>query len=280
MRSRSRGHTDYRHRPARPGDLLMQHAMIVAGEDQFRTGARDDLAERRRVGQTLVQGTVARGRMMDQHDAEGVFSAERFERLRQRIELLTPKLAGGEKRRSRQPGGKTDDRQRSAPAHERIGRLAHGVAEQEIPPREMCARVAAHIDVVVAGNDRDLLGQPELGQEREPDGKFGGQRQVGEVAGHRDMVGYLRLEIGDDLGQHVLAVMHPAFDPPVEIARRPFAEELRQARLRQRRNMRVGKMRKDEHCRLHEFPISTPAANTSAPPKATCRLADQNGESM
>ena len=122
--------------------------------------------------------------------------------------------------------------------------------------------------------------QPEIDRNASPIGKFGGQRQIGEVAGHRDVVRCLRLEIGDDLVEHVPAVMLAAFDPPVEIAGRPFAEELRQARLRQRRNMRVGKMREDEHCRLHEFPISTPAANTSAPPKATCRLADQNGESM
>ena len=144
-------------------------------------------------------------------------------------------------------------------------------------------RGLAHIDVVIAGHQGDVLRRSQRFKPGARRWIFGRQRDVDEVAGHRDVVGCLCLEVGDDARKHVAAMDQAALAPPVDKAGRAFADELVQARLRQRPEMRIRQMREHEHGRhprgaardvpaggkVHELPIRMPARNTSAPPTMT-----------
>ncbi len=59
---------------------------------------------------------------------------------------------------------------------------------------------------------------------------------------HRDVVGRLRLHVGDQHVEHLAALVLVAVARPVDVAERALARELDQPRLRQRRQMRVGQM--------------------------------------
>jgi hypothetical protein len=58
-------------------------------------------------------------------------------------------------------------------------------------------------------------------------GEFRLQRQVDEIAGHRDVVRPLRLHVGDQRVQHLAAVIFVAVAGPVEIAERTLAARSR-----------------------------------------------------
>ena len=80
--------------------------------------------------------------------------------------------------------------------------------------------------------------------------KFGRQRDIGNIAGDRDVVGCLRLDVGDDRRERRRIVNEAALALPVDVAGHALADQLAPARRRQRREMRVGKMREGEHrCR-------------------------------
>ena len=177
---------------------------------------------------------------------------------------------------------------------------------------------AAHIDVVIAGNERHVLGGAEAVEPMAPARELLGQRDIGEIAGDRDVVRRLLLQIGDDLVQHGAIMDEAPPAPPIDVAGGPLADKLAPARLRQRRQMRVGEMgegerhmqRKACHARLvpaislgrvqsqpkrghtesraspvttqmrYELPINIPARNTSTPPTTTWNAACRNGVSM
>src|SRR5207244_1969858 len=89
----------------------------------------------------------------------------------------------------------------------------------------------------------------------------------------------------DNAREHVAAMDEMAVAPPVEKAGGALAGELRPARARQRRQMRVGEMRQHEHAAIlaqarYELPITIPAMNTSTPPTTTWNAAAKNGVSM
>jgi hypothetical protein len=87
--------------------------------------------------------------------------------------------------------------------------------------------------------------------------EFGLQRQVDEIAGHRDMIGALRLHVRNQRVEHVAAVIFVTVACPVEIAERAFSREVAQPRRRQRRQMRIGQMCKPE-CRHYSDPVGLP----------------------
>ena len=108
-------------------------------------------------------------------------------------------------------------------------------------------RGAADIDVVIAGYQGDVVGRPELCKPAQCRGVFAGQRDVDEIARHRDVIGCLSLEIRDDAREHVAAMDPMALTPPIDQAGRPLAEELAPSRRRQGTEMRVREMCKHEH---------------------------------
>ncbi len=89
-------------------------------------------------------------------------------------------------------------------------------------------------------------GGPTLSSQACAGGELRLQRQVDEIAGYRDVVGPLRLHVGDQRVQHLAAVIFVAVAGPVEIAERTLAREIAQPRRGQRRQMRIGQMRQRE----------------------------------
>ena len=95
----------------------------------------------------------------------------------------------------------------SGPRRRRNGKpcVPDGVVAAHIgaPMRLRLPRGAAHIGVVIAGHQVTSCGGPERFEPGARRRIFGRQRDIDEVAGHRDVVGRLRLEVGDDARQHV-----------------------------------------------------------------------------
>ena len=92
-------------------------------------------------------------------------------------------------------------------------------------------------------------GVPTLSSQACAGREFRLQRQVDEIAGHRDVVRPLRLHVGDQRVQHLAAVIFVAVAGPVEIAERALAREIAKPRRGQRRQMRIGQMRQRERYR-------------------------------
>ena len=84
--------------------------------------------------------------------------------------------------------------------------VARFVAAHDSRPNARMRRsdAAAHIGVVIAGHERDVVrARRALRARRAPARYSAGQREVDEIAGDRDVVGRLRLQIGDDARQHL-----------------------------------------------------------------------------
>ena len=196
---------------------------------------------------------------MHQQHPEGVLGRQVGQLPIERIELRAAEPAGGHQRRCRHRRGYADQRQRPAPAHERKRRaVGLGIAAQiwlegvdEMMPR------GAHIGVVIAGHDRDLLRRADAFEPRLRRLELRLQRQIDEIAGHRDVVRPLRLQVGDQRIQHLAAVIFVAVAGPVEIAKRALADEIAHPRRGQRRQMRIGQMRQREGIR-HSRPVALP----------------------
>ena len=96
---------------------------------------------------------------------------------------------------------------------------------------------------MIAGYDRDPLRRADAFEPGLGRGEFCLQRQVDEIAGHRDVVRPLRLHVGDQRVQHLAAMIFVAVAGPVEIAERTLAREFAKPRLGQRRQMGIGQVR-------------------------------------
>ena len=198
--------------------------------------------------------------MMHQQHPEGLVGGHLRQIAIERIELRAAKPAGGHQRRRRHRRGDPDQRQRSAPAHEWKRRaVRRGITAQILPERagETMPR-RPHIGVVIAGNDGDPLRRADAFEPGLRRGELRFQRQIDEVAGHRDVVRPLRLHVGDQCVQHLAAVIFVAVAGPVEIAQRTLAREIPKPRLGQRRQMRIGQMRQRErfgHSRSAAFSV-------------------------
>ncbi len=135
-------------------------------------------------------------RMMDQHDAERLLALELREHLAEPRELIAvqrPVAASGG------VGSDVDSPiSASGPRRRTKGKLLAAVAAHVVAPvacREAGGR--AHIGVVIAGHDGDVARAAERCEPGARRREFVGQRQVDEIAGDRDVVGRLRLEVGD-----------------------------------------------------------------------------------
>ena len=202
----------------------------------------------------------------------------------QALQLLGADATDREQRQARHRRRHADQRQRPAPPQEReVGfDRARRVAAHVVAPVLLRRRdAAAHIGVVIARHQGHVGGRAERIEPGARRRVFVRQRQIDEVAGDRDVVRRLRLEIGDDAREHVRPVDRFALAPPVDEAGRALADQLDKPRLRQRRKMRIRQMRQYEcHREIYELPIRMPARNTSVPPSTTWNAAERNGVSM
>ena len=108
-----------------------------------------------------------------------------------------------------------------------------GIAAHEIGERlgkMMPGR--AHIGVVIAGNNRDLVRRADTFEPGPCRREFRLERQVDQIAGDGDVAGPLRLHVGDQGVEHFGAMDGVAVALPVDIAERALAGEFAQARAR------------------------------------------------
>ena len=82
------------------------------------------------------------------------------------------------------------------------------------------------------------------------------ERQVDEVAGHRDMVRARRLDVAHDGVDDAVVQELPAVAVPVDIAGDPLGDEIAIGYIGKRPQMNVGKMRKPEHSSLLRHAVS------------------------
>src|SRR5437867_1016957 len=148
------------------------------------------------------------------------------------------------------------------------------------------APLRPHIGVVVAGHDGDILRLAKPRKERARGRELGREREIDEIAGDRDVVDGLRLEVGHDAIEYGGAVEVPAPFLPVDVAADPLAHELERRGRRQRREMRVRQVRQHEGRHQdnsksgYELPMRMPARKTSVPPITTWNAAERNGVSI
>ena len=74
-----------------------------------------------------------------------------------------------------------------------------------------------------------------------------GQPEIAKVAGAGDVIDTLAVQVSHERAEQVHVVVAPAAAAPVHVAGGPLAEELAQARSRQRSDMRIGEMGEAEH---------------------------------
>ena len=115
----------------------------------------------------------------------------------------------------------------------------------------------AHIGVVIAGHDSDLLRRADAFEPGLSGRELRLQRQVDEIASYRDVVRPLRLQVGDQRIQNLATVIFMTVAGPVEIAERTLAGEIADTRRGQRWQMRIGQMRQREGIR-HSRPVALP----------------------
>ena len=249
-RGRCRRHADRRDRAGRSGEPIERLDVIVAVQHQLGAASREHLAQRRRIGQMLeLAAARAAGRMVDQDHAAAIGEA-REQRVEAR-DLLRAEPAGGEKRRGRHRAREADQRERPAPAHEgkaQVGGIRRVVAH-ELPPGRVRGERLAHIGVVIAGHQRHVVRRAERVQPRARRRVFRQQPDIDEVAGDRDVVGRLRVQVAHQELDPLGAVDPVPGVPPMQIAEHALVGELAQPRPRQRREMRVGEMSENEHGR-------------------------------
>jgi hypothetical protein len=95
---------------------------------------------------------------------------------------------------------------------------------------------------MVAGYEAHLVRRPErlkpCGRKR----KFGFKPDIQDVPGHRNVIGFLRMNIGDDRGQHVHTVRKRSPAPPIHVAGDALTEKLAPMRAGKGADMGVGEM--------------------------------------
>ena len=99
---------------------------------------------------------------------------------------------------------------------------------------------------MISGREAHVARRAQSGEPVFGERDFAGKSDVDDVAGHDDMVGRLRLDIGDDLGEHAHIVLIAALIKPVHIARDALAKQLGEIGPRNWADMRVGKMSEPE----------------------------------
>ncbi len=170
----------------------------------------------------------AQRRMMDQHDAE---QAARF------VEQSRPSAASC-RSPSRPvamngPVGTPVDSAISAtlPRRRTNGKRSSAVVAAHVVAPDMPPAIGstrADIDIVIAGNDGDVVRRAERCRARRARAAiFVGQREIDEIAGHRDVVGRCAFRSRVTRVENVRAVDVFALALPIDEAEAALAEELR-----------------------------------------------------
>ena len=204
---RSRGHADDRDAAAQsPGGGRFQMRdrplVIMAVQDQFGAVARDDGLEFARVGQVAHRGCARKQRgMMNEDDARQSAPPRFVEQPGEPMELVLADVPRRHQRPRRHAGRQADQRDIVAHAQKRVaaGRLDPRIAGR--PRREQRRQIghrAMRIGVVIARREADVGGRPERVHPRGGRRKFGRQPDVHDIAGHRDVIGPLTAQIGDE----------------------------------------------------------------------------------
>jgi hypothetical protein len=248
---RGRADAEHRHRTVGTGYAGNLAAMIVAVQDGFAARAPDHCLEFGGVREMLPTRLVGERRVMDQHDAAQALLARLHEQALRLRDLRRPEIAGREKGRLGNAGRQANERERSSTAERGKDRRAAGrrlavAGDVGAPVTKALVPRHRHIDIVITRNDRQAIRPVEA---LEPFGgapEFLRQGHIHEVAGKGDVVGILRLDVGNDAGQRLGHVKMHAMTPPVAIARDALVQELSRAR-RRHWQMWIGEVRQREH---------------------------------
>ncbi|MGY3361090.1 hypothetical protein ACVWZK_007753 [Bradyrhizobium sp. GM0.4] len=215
--------------------------VVVSMQDQLDAVAFQKRQQPGGVSHALVARAGLQGMMHQQH-AKDVLGCEPLEHLFERRELFASERACRHQRQGGHRRGQADQCERPAPAQARKADTA--IVARKIG-REGFAEAmkgSADISVVIAGNRGDAVGRTDAVEPGARRRELRLQRQIDEIACDRDVVGTLRLHVGDKGVEHLAALVFVTVARPVDIAERALAGELDQPRLRQRRQMRVGQM--------------------------------------
>src|SRR5262249_51811171 len=133
-------------------------------------------------------------------------------------------------------------------ADKRKGSVAGSFVTSEIIAKCLHEAMArrAHIGVVIAGDRGHEFRRPDAREPFARRWKFCLQREIDEIARDGDVIGRLRLHVGDQRVQHVAPVIPSAIAGPIEVTQRALPRELGQPRPGQRRQMWVRQMRELE----------------------------------
>ena len=209
---------------------------------------RDQRFEGARIRQAAPDRRALAMRRMMQHDDARQFSRTRlFEKPREGVALRGAEPTGGDKRRRRHARGQAD--QSHLATHAQIRKRGQPVFVARRPcrkgAREMRQR-RRHIGVVIARREAHVAGRAQALHHRPRQHEFIGQPDVREIAGHGDMIGPLRWNVGDQRVEHAHVVDAGAAALPVDPAGQPLAREIARARPRQGAEMQVGQMGEQE----------------------------------
>ena len=233
-------------------------------DDQLGAGAADQSRETTGVHEAAPKLGGGRLRRMVQHDdAEKTTPGGFGEKLFGGLQLAPAQIP-----RSNEQGGRNARRQTDqghVATHPQIREFPAPARFAACPWRESTGEIgqgAAHIGIVIARHETDILGRTQGFQPFAGELELRRKTNVRNVAGHRDMVWMMGLHVRDDLLKDTHIVDARAGACPVQIAGDTFADEFDPAGTRQRSEMGVGQMGKKN---FH-------AGNLSAPRGASSRV--------
>ena len=206
--------------------------MVVTVQDQLGAGTADHRAEALAVGEPLVaDGGAGVRRMVDEHDPEEPFAAEEGEQLGELGGLFLAHPSRRHEGQRRHRRGDRNESEMSPPADRGEGDHACRVAGHVfVPDADEIRRRAVHIGVVVAGNDGYVRAAADLGQPLSCLLEFGGETEIGEIAGHRHVVGSGRAEVGGQRLEHRRPKDQVMAPLPIGEADQPFEPDFPEGR--------------------------------------------------
>ncbi len=92
-----------------------------------------------------------------------------------------------------------------------------------------------------------LSGRPRSGQPFAGIFELSPETEIGEVAGDDDVVGRHGAHVGEEGVEDGIVVDAGAVAPPVEVAERALGEEVARRDVRQRAQVRIGKVGDEDH---------------------------------
>src|SRR5262245_5393141 len=203
------------------------------------------------VEQALVLRRLGDGRMMDQYDPKDIFRGEFVERGGKFGQLFCAQPSGRQEGRGWHTGREADQRDVVAPTDKGKAPDSLVVAHVGAPLARCEDRRLKYISVVVARHERYVLAGAYVLKPVAPLREFRCKTDIGDIAGDRDVVGCLRLQVGDDCGKGRRIMDEAPLLLPINVAGDAHADQLAPARRRKGGEMGIGKMREGEHCVCH-----------------------------